>query len=70
MYANWWKMYSIYYCEYVVGKIINTQTEKTPFHASSLGNELTNSNLELSNVQQFEEPKVVLPKPSPMNHQH
>ncbi len=24
--------------------------EKTPFHASSLGNELTNSNLELSNV--------------------
>jgi hypothetical protein len=25
--------------------------EKTPFHASSLGNELTNSKLELFNVQ-------------------
>jgi hypothetical protein len=43
---------------------------KTPFHASSFGNELTNSNLELSNVWQLEEPKVVLPKPTPMNHHH
>jgi hypothetical protein len=42
----------------------------TPFHASSLGNELTNSNSELSNVWQYEEPKVVLPKPFPMNHHH
>jgi hypothetical protein len=43
--------------------------EKTPFHASSLGNE-RNSNLELSNVQQLKEPKVILLKPASMNHHH
>jgi hypothetical protein len=44
--------------------------EKTPFHASSLGNELTNSDLKLSNVQQLKEPKVILPKLASMNHHH
>jgi hypothetical protein len=41
--------------------------EKTPFHASSFGNELTSFNLELSNVWQLEEPKIVLPKPALIN---
>jgi hypothetical protein len=44
-------MYSIFSFKYVVGKKIKIHKyEKTLFHASSLGNELTNSNLELSNV--------------------
>jgi hypothetical protein len=44
-------MYSISSCEYVVGKNkLTHKYEKTPFHSSSFGNELTNSNLELSNV--------------------
>ncbi len=64
-------MYSISSCEYVVGKEINTQIGKRFFfHAFSLGNELTNSNLELSNVWWLEELKVVLPKPTLMNHHH
>jgi hypothetical protein len=59
-YADWWKIYSISSCEYVVGKKYSIYTyEKTPFHSFSIGNELTNSNLELSNVQRFEEPKIV-----------
>jgi hypothetical protein len=54
------EMYSISSCEYVVGKKYSIYTyEKTPFHSFSVGNELTNSNLELSNVQRFEEPKIV-----------
>jgi hypothetical protein len=61
-------MYSISSCEYVVGKNKIHKYEKTFFHAFSLGNELTNSNLELSNVWWFEKPKVVLPKPTIMNH--
>ncbi len=65
------KIYSIFSCEYVVGKnkLIH-KYEKTPFHSFSFGNELTNSNLELSNVWQLEEPKVVLPKLVPLNHCH
>jgi len=50
-------------------KTFNSQIWKdTGFHAFSLGNELTNSNLEFSNVWQLEEFKVVLPKLVPMNH--
>ncbi len=44
--------------------------EKTPFNASYVGNELTSSNLELSNVRWFEEPKIVLPKLASMNDCH
>jgi len=68
--ANWWKMYSLSFCEYVVGKKLIHKFEKTSFHPSSLRNELTNSNLELSNVWRLEEPKVVIPKSIPMNHCH
>jgi hypothetical protein len=50
-------------------KTFNSQIWKdTCFHADLVGNELTNSDLELSNVWQLEEPKVVLPKLIPMNH--
>lgn len=44
--------------------------EETPFDAFSFGNELTNFSLELSNVRQLEELKVVLCKPTLMNHCH
>jgi hypothetical protein len=44
--------------------------EKTPFYSSSLGNELTNFDLELSNLWQLEEFKVVLLELIPMSHCH
>jgi hypothetical protein len=44
--------------------------EKTHFYASSLGNGLKKFQLEVSKVQQLEESKIVLPKPTLMNHHH
>jgi len=44
--------------------------EERPFDASSFGNELTNFSLELLNVRQLEKLKVVLCKPTLMNHCH
>jgi hypothetical protein len=62
-------MYSISSCEYCWKKInLIQKSEKTHFHASSLGNELINSYLELSHVPQLEEHKIVLPKPMLMSH--